>query len=196
MLTICAALALAGCASQPAVLAPAPVKAPAGVTVQAAFAVKPVTNFGLLGTAQTNRITPNDEEALVAIEVWLAVGDAKSKKLGNVGPLSRQVVVNNLKLDTKYALTLKGFKLDPNASESELQEEFPPTVQMSDDEESTTTFNTNADSGGGYQQFQYVDLTLQLSDQVFSGTTTGNVTVEGGVLESTDKDEALKLPPS
>jgi len=209
LLPVAAALALTACAPAPAVVAPAP--APASVTVEAAFGVAPAPvakAFGLLGRPIQRRFTPNVEAAITHIEAWLHKGeDGEWSKLGDLPADQRTVVVNNLKLSTSYALRLRAFKEDPDAKPELLPDPIPsyklrvldttpiklmpPEVQMSDDAASTATFNTNADDGGGFRERRTLDLTLQLSNQVFSGSADGNITVEDGTLSSTEDAEAL-----
>lgn len=166
---------LAGCAGAPAAVAPAE----RTMDVVGVIALQPGATRKLQAL-----VTQNDATTLSRIEVWLKRGDAAAVDLGDLGAAERNLTLNNLRLDTAYAVTLKGFKDDPNDAGT-------AEVQISDDAASTITFDTNADGAGAYQATRTVTFKLVLQDQTFAGEAGGTIDLDPGTLTSTTAPESL-----
>lgn len=137
----------------------------------------------------TDLVTPNDLIRLNAgkIEVWLKRGSEAAVQVGQALPgTQRQLTLTNLRLNTTYQVLLKAYKDDPNDAST------VPTLKMSDDGPSTTTFTTNADGNGAYDTRREETLALRLSDYTFAGKAAGNVSVTPGAFTSTTASEALE----
>lgn len=176
---IIAIACLAGCAAPASTVLPTSAKQ-GFMSVKGAISVKSAKAFQL-----KSLVTQNDESTLARIEVWLARDGGKATSLGDLDGTARSVTLNNLKLDSTYTVTLKGFKDDPNT------EGVDSDLPISEDALSVVEFNTNADDSGAYQSEKEVSFALKLNDQTFAGQASGNIDLTTGDLTSTDAEEAL-----
>jgi hypothetical protein len=130
--------------------------------------------------------SPNDEAALNAGEIHVFLQDGSQPPPGRLLTVlpgtSRGLTIQHLRRDHTYSVLLKAYKPDPEAPDQWLL--------MSDDDDSTVSFNT-LPTQGAYSTRQEITFRLRLSDQIFSGVASGTLNLTGGDVLDTLQPEAL-----
>ena len=130
--------------------------------------------------------SPNDEAALNAGEIHVFLQDGAQAPPGRLLTVlpgtSRGLAIQHLRRNQTYTVLLKAYKPDPEAPGQ--------LLPMSDDDDSTVSFNT-LPTQGAYNTRQDVTFRLRLSDQIFSGVASGALNLTGGDILDTIQPEAL-----
>jgi len=183
-LSLLAALAAAGCAPVPAA-APAAGLFGGGVRVSSRLALQDRGGFRLLNTAPG--VTAYERADVAYLRVYLRRADGDEVRLGDFTLGDAPLVIENLRMDTTYAVRLEAYKADDTRIDANADDDDD------DAEGCETSFTTT--------NVQELDLTaamnpfkLKLLDQAFNGTAGGAVEVTPG--EVTQPIEAERLPLS
>lgn len=197
-LMLLAALAAAGCA-------PAPASAPTGqaglfgggVTVTSRLGIQARDGYRLMLTEPG--INGYGRADVAYLKVFLSRGDGDEVYLGRFDLVDDvPLKIENLKMDSTYAVRLEAYKTDANGD---------TRIDANADDEEGDTNAEGCETSFTTTNVQTLDLTaaqnpfkVQLLDQTFSGTASGDVEVTAGGVVGPDADERLVVedapPPS